>query len=83
MIGDLEAVFESLKLSLSSSMHKSVVALEDNQSKCPSTAESILHFKKNMGHTWLGKAGFGYTPIDPILLKGPKDYRKAASDNYF
>ena len=36
-------------------------------------AESILHFKKIMGHTQTGTAGLGYTPIEPIPVKGSKD----------
>ena len=43
-------------------------------------AESILHFKKILGHTQTGKAGFGYTPIQQIPGKGTKEYRKAVSD---
>ena len=43
-------------------------------------AESILHFKKILGHTQTGKAGLGYTPIEQIPAKGSKEYRKAVSD---
>ena len=43
-------------------------------------ADSILHFKKILGHTQLGKAGFGYAPVEQIPAKGSKEYRKAVSD---
>ena len=43
-------------------------------------AESILYFKKILGHTQLGKAGFGYTPVEQIPAKGSKEYRKAVSN---
>ena len=43
-------------------------------------AESILYFKKILGHTQTGKAGFGYTPVQKFPAKGSKEYRKAVSD---
>ena len=42
-------------------------------------AESILHFKKILGHTQTGKAGLGYTPFEQIPVKGSKEFRKAVS----
>ena len=43
-------------------------------------AESILHFKKILGHTQSGTAGLGFIPIEQIPVKGSKEYRKAVAD---
>ena len=49
-------------------------------SECVKDAESILHFKKILGHTQTGKTGLGFTPIEQIPVKGSKEFRKAVSD---
>ena len=43
-------------------------------------ADSVLHFRKILGHTQTGKAGLSLMPNQQIPDKGSKEYRKALSD---
>ena len=43
-------------------------------------AESILHFKKIIGHTQTGTSGLGYIPYNAVPAKGSKGYRKVVTD---
>lgn len=48
-----------------------------------SEGESIIHFKKILGHTQAGTAGLGYTSTVKFPQKGTPEYRRMVSDVLF